>query len=303
MDDELFEKPGWLGGDAKGWSRYRALISTWTLLCFAGFLAVAADARSEGALKPPAPKELRKTLERCGAEAHFDVPALTPGQWVDVSRGKLVRFREPPKTPGGIQGVIALKWFDLPRDVVWIATQDPHFNAVSELSDLKLTESDVEPAQWYGFLDLPWPFRNRQWVIDVWDHHALARSTHGQCWEHVWELSKPLDLEAAWQAIDRGALPGVRPEKARKAIVVPVNHGAWLAMVPPGGGTLLVWHATSSVGGSVPDRLVVSNAFRGVGKLFGNLEQRARHKVRVHYRDGHAPILGGDGKPMPFYDD
>ena len=267
----------------------------------------ARGAEPRGAESPrPDRAVLAEALARFDAHAFLPLPELDTAELGALASGELIRLREPPTAVGMPQRVVGLRWLALPRPVVWLACQDPHFSAVDELTEFRLDDARQgkgpdggERAIWYGLIDLPWPFKNRQWVIEVWDNQSLVRATEGQGWEHIWRLD-PSHLPMALAAIERGEIPGITPQRAERAIVTPVNHGAWLA-IEVAGGTLLGWHATSSIGGSVSDRLVVSRAFHSLERLFWGVERRARRKVTRHYWDDHPPLRGGDGRPLPLY--
>ena len=253
------------------------------------------EARTIGARRAA----LAAALDRLDGKTYFSLPEITAVEVVQLADGDLVRRREPPAAPGEPQRVVALQWFDVSRSALWIACQDPHLRMDDSIENLRLSPSVEGHTVWYGLIDLPWPFKNRQWVIKVWDHLPLAEATAGESWEHVWQLDLS-QMPEALGAIQRGEAGSLTPSRAEKAVVTPVNHGAWV-LIDVDGGTLLIWHLTSSIGGSIPDRLVVSNAFHSVERLFRTLERLARRRVERHYRDDHPPLLGGDGKPIPTY--
>ena len=141
---------------------------------------------------------LAAALGRLEGKTYFDLPEITAAEIAELADGDLVRRREPPVAPGEPQRVVALQWFELPRSTLWIACQDPHLRMDDSIENLRLSPSAEGHTVWYGLIDLPWPFKNRQWVIEVWDHHPLAEATGGESWEHVWQL----DLSQLPEALD-----------------------------------------------------------------------------------------------------
>ena len=64
-------------------------------------------------------------------------------------------------------------------------------------------------------------------------------------------------------------------------------------------GTLILYHATATVGGYIPTDLMLSFLMRGLDDMFAGLERNASTKARTHYDSKHLPIYGGDGILIP----
>lgn len=244
-------------------------------------------------------QQLQQQLEIYRRQARFFVPPLEGSQLQELAAGELVRLRYRPD-PEGPHQAIGLQWVDLPRRDLWIASQDAHFGGIDQTLEYRLSSQGEQPTLWFGFVDLPWPLKNRRWVVEVWDNLDLAASPDLDAWEHGWQLA-PDAWTRAEELIRRGEIAGMTEERSSKALWTPVNRGAWLMIALPDGGTLLGFHATFEIGGSVPDRLVVANTLQGLEELFVGVVERARVLVRRHYSDVHQIILGGDGKPIPPY--
>ncbi len=238
-------------------------------------------------------------LQRYRQQARLALPRLQASHVQHLAVGELVRLRHRPESASPHQAV-GLQWVDLPRQDLWIAAQDAHFGGLDETLEFRLTQPGEKPTLWLGFIDLPWPLKNRRWVVEVWDNLELAALAGLDAWEHGWQLT-PDALPRAEQAIRQGLVPGMTEEIFAKAIWTPLNHGAWLMIAMPDGGTLVGFHATFEIGGSVPDRLVVANTLHGLERLFGMVVERARSQVKGHYSGDHQAILGGDGQPIPPY--
>jgi hypothetical protein len=244
----------------------------------------------------PGPAAVGDALAAYSRAAAFALPALSDEDLRRLDDGKVVRVRDHGG-PGAPQRVLGLLVVPMPREHLWLSALDPHFAAAPEITEVRLTPPGTWPNQWYQYLDLPRPFTDRHWVVDVWNHRPLALATGGRSWEHAWRLAMD-GPTLARQAPSAGRVPGVDGPRAQGAIYTPVNHGAWLAITLLDGRTLLGYHVTSVVGGSIPDRLVADWSLSTLGRVLRGVVDRAA-KVVAHYRGAHEPICGGDGQPIP----
>ncbi len=246
---------------------------------------------------PPTDAQLVDALEGFNAHAVFPLPTLDAQQRAELLSGEVLKLLLP-------QGddtlrVVGLMYSEEPRDRIWLACQDPHFASPGAATELRMTV-DGDRGVWYGILDLPRPFSDRHWVVDVWNNHALAAATDGDSWEHPWQLREDgAHLALPW--IEQGAVEGIDAEDFAQAIYTPVNHGAWLFIALPGGGSLAGYHATSVVGGNIPDRLVAEFVRRGLDDLLRRLERISSETVATHYTAAHEDLPGGDGQTLPRY--
>lgn len=211
-----------------------------------------------------------------------------------------MRIREvAPDDAGAPQRAVGLLLIDAQRDAVWVAMRDPHFGHAEELTEAPLSPTDQQPVLWYQYLDLPWPFADRHWVIEVWDSRAVAKASAGRDWEHWWDLpDRPVErtLEAA-----RLHPPPAPADDVERAIHTPVNEGAWLAISLPGGRTLTGYHVTTVIGGRIPDRLVSDYTMMTLSSVLKGVQERSR-TAAAHYDAHHSgaeALLGGDGEPIP----
>jgi hypothetical protein len=247
--------------------------------------------------RPPTEDELRGALAEFGGGAVHQLATLAPVQREALLSGEVVRFVDQPTGAGGIRRVTALMITDVPRAQMWLACQDPHYNADPSVHELRLSLQPPDDAVWMGLVDLPAPVSDRRWAVHSWNNHALASSTGGRAWEHPWELASP-DLADTRQRIEAGEAAGVSPEMFDEAVDTPVNHGAFVAIVLPGGHTIFGYHATFDPGGGLSDWLVARWAHAGLERGFRRYEARGRELIPDHYGEEHAPVYGGDGLPI-----
>jgi hypothetical protein len=232
---------------------------------------------------PPAP-ELAEAWERW--RAALDRGAVHPfrfeaREWEEVARGEVAKRRERLE---GTDRVLAMTWVDADLDTTWLATQDPHGGRVVD----GFVEEDLPgstPARRivYQRYDLPRPLSDRQWVIEVVNNVALIRATGGAFWERSWSLS-PL----------RGAVA-----ETPDATWLPVNEGGWF-LVRAGGGTILGYHVRTSIGGIVPDEVVLRWSFSTLDGMLERIAARVPF-VRVHYSGSHGPLPRADGTEIPRF--
>jgi hypothetical protein len=229
----------------------------------------------------PSAAELSATWEALQPQvaAHAVFPlSFTDDDWERVAQGKVARRRERLE---GADRVVGMIWVDADPPITWLSVQDPHGSVVGGMVDEELPGSTHSRRLLFQKIDLPWPLATRQWVIEVVNNHALAESTSGAYWERTWRLSD-----------ERGA-----KAEDPKAVWLPVNDGGW-AYVRAAGGTLLVYHVRSVVGGNVPDEMATHWSFTTLTGMLEGVRDRVPW-VRGHYDAGHSPIHTPDGAVLP----
>jgi hypothetical protein len=245
--------------------------------------------------------ELEAALARCQGAVH-PLPSLSAQQLSELAAGKVVRILKhgDPEQPSTAVGLALLS---ASRDALWIAAQDPHTKVDPSLTEFVMRTIEGDQALWYGYMDLPWPIKDRQWVVESRNTHTLAARSGGGCWEHTWQLV-PDGLGEARPLIAAGRAPGVTLEHLEQAIFTPVNHGSWHMAPVSGSKVLVAYQATSVVGGAIPDSLVVQLTMARLESVLRDLETRAHEWARVHYTEvslqkGHGSVFGGAGEPIP----
>lgn len=239
--------------------------------------------------------EIATALDRCSGAIH-PLPALSADQRAELAAGEVVRIvhHGDPEAPSTAIGIALL---DGGRDPLWIAAQDPHTVVDPSLTEFVVEDLGSDHAVWYGLFDLPWPLKDRQWVVESRNTHPLATSTGDGCWEHTWKLV-PNGLGRVRPFVERGDAKGVTLEALDTAVFTPVNEGGWL-MAPLADGRVLVsYQATSVVGGAIPDGLVLQLTMARLESVLRDLETRARTWSPTHYNGKHPSVPGGAGAPI-----
>ncbi len=241
--------------------------------------------------------EIAQALERCSEGAVFRLPVLDAAQGAELLEGGVVRVLSRSPDPDGPSTAVGIALLAGSHDALWLAFQDPHASVDGSLVEFTIEEAG-DRAVWYGHLDLPRPIRDRQWVVESRNNHSLATGTAGTCWEHYWTLV-PDALDRVRAHLAATDTPRVSIAQLDEAIYTPVNHGAWMLVSLPSGRTLLAYQATSVIGGSIPDWLVSQLTMSRLEGVLRGVEARARDWAPTHYVEGHLPVVGGDGLPLP----
>ncbi len=257
-------------------------------------LALAARADANGA------DALKTALAELDQHLTYAFPPLSSSQLNKLDKGKLVRFRVAPTDGHPLDEAVALEVVDLPRTAVWISTIDAHFVVKSGLTERRIRFTPDHGQLWMGLLDLPFPIDDRAWVVETHDNPTLVEATKGRAWERWWGLRKDCWSEVLALA-SAGKLDGPTRASLDKAILTPVNEGAWVFDELPDGRLLVGYHAATVVGGAIPTDILTRLVVSGLDELFTGTFDRARSVVPTHYVAGHEPIEGGDGRVLPYY--
>lgn len=235
------------------------------------------------AASAPDSAALREAWEahRPALETHAVHPfRFEPDIWETVALGRVAKRRD---RLDGTDRVIGVHWVSADIDTTWLAIHDPHGEAIEGTVYEVLPGSTTDKRFAYQRISLPWPLTSRQWVIEITNNLPLMAATSGRVWERSWRLSDR-----------RGA-----KSESKDALWLPVNEGGWF-LTSSAGGTLLVYHVRTSVGGVVPDEAAVRWAFSTLDRLLTGIAERTAW-VRTHYRGDHAPLPRMGDTPVPLF--
>lgn len=242
--------------------------------------------------------DLASAITACATQPVHPLPALSADQQQQLLAGQVVRIldRRGDDEPSAAVGIALLR---AERDALWIASQDPHTQVDPGLTEFVVEERGGDRALWYGHIDLPRPLRDRQWVVESGNNHAMATATSGRCWEHTWALEED-GLAQIRPMVEANSPRGITTTHLDESVYTPINRGSWF-MAPLGDGRVLVaYQAATVVAGVIPDWLVNQLAMARLEDVLRNLEERAHTWAKDHYASGHAPVYGGQGAPIPF---
>ena len=233
------------------------------------------------------------------SHARFLLPTLNSAQYASLKEGTVVTLLDKTD-PDDPQRAIGMLLSPVPAKQLWISCQDSHFSQQSSTTEKRLSLNTDRSAEWYGFMDMPWPFSDRHWLVNVSNNISMAAKTNDACWEHPWDLILG-EKSKIYSHLGKKPLANISKEMVDSAIYTPVNKGAW-GLIQIEDQNLLVYHATTVVGGSIPTDLVVKLVRTSLNDMLKNIETRALNEVPTHYTDEHSLILGGNGKNIPLFD-
>ena len=216
-----------------------------------------------------------------GQLARLPPPAPPEAVFSEAAAGRVGRMSLPGK------GVGAWGLLPVPRELAWLAmTDDRLADDVESLTEVRLRGAWTQPKLIYQRLDLPWPFADRHWVLDVANTTVLAQQTG--VWERAWTQ-------------DGDALAAVR-EKTDVALfdaaeTLPHNRGNWLLVPVDSGHTLAIYQVWTDLGGSIPPAAVEAWVRASLSDLYADLTVHAA-AVRARYGPGCDAQIGPDGKTI-----
>lgn len=203
--------------------------------------------------------------------------------WADVAAGR-VEVRRGAR-------VVGVGLLPVSRPAAWLSiTDDDPVGARAEgLFEARLSGAGAGPKTLYQHLDLPWPFADRHWAIDLRTNAALARR-EPRVWERAWTLDS--SALAAARSLD--------PARWDAAEAVPVNEGGWLLVEAGDAHTLAVYSVRADLGGGVPESAAAAYTSSTLDALFAQIARNAEDEAG-RYRGACRTQPGGDGAPMACF--
>ncbi len=191
--------------------------------------------------------------------------------------------------------IVGYRYFERPRLLIWLSALDIGQQHADRLTEHLMWADDGGDSLWYQFLELPWPIKNRHWVIRNRKNTSLTRATGGVAWEHAWRLEEG-GYGTAMTLLGDGAVDGLDTRDGRKAIYLPVNRGGWTMFELTGNRTLVAAHVSTVLGGWIPEGLVASLVSRHLDSILSGLEARSQ-TIHDRYDTGYV-IYTGDAQPI-----
>ena len=243
--------------------------------------------------------DLVAALTEFNRHSVYRIPVPTPEQRAALASGEILKVIQTSEDSHGARRAVGLLLTPAGRDEVWVSCQDAHFVQSEAIQEARVGSQSGHKL-WYGFLDLPRPFSDRHWVVEVWNNEALAGATENRAWEHAWRLV-PGGVAKAKDAVAAGKVKKTTVDMWESAIETPINEGAWLAVALPDGRTLFGYHAATHVGGNIPENLMLQYVKATLDTTLRTIEKRARNGIVAHYGAGHSGVEGGNGAAVtPF---
>lgn len=243
------------------------------------------------------PGTVDKLLTDYAIATGLDIADLPDDELAQLSKGKTIyRKLLNKQNPASTQlRIIGYRVISKPRENLWLAALAYDAGYSRRLTEHLVALHDRGGASWYQHVDMPWPLRNRHWLIRTRKNVDMANESEDRIWEHSWQL-----VDNADQAIDRllatTAIDGLDSDKARNAIRLPLNNGAWVMAHMDNDTTLVIMHATMDMGGVIPDGIVARYTRRQLAAALKKIERDA-DTARSRY-DSNYVIYRGNGSPI-----
>ena len=218
-----------------------------------------------GAGEPPS-KPLGDTipalLELYSKLGDFHLPDLSPAEATALVAGEsfVTVFDDPGSgraNDAGAMRVAGMQVVDAPRLLVWVSVLGESDELSGKVKRTVLANQPAGAYVTYQHLDLPWPFKDRQWVILSEKNLALADDTSGRIWEHRWSLV-PRSEDVLETAYAEGRISGVTRQNLDDSVYLAANRGAWILFDLGSQRTLVAAYLDVDLGGRFPGALVRS---------------------------------------------
>lgn len=217
------------------------------------------------------------------------VPELSAEDLARLRSGKTIGRRL--ESTGEVDGALGMAFMPLSTEAVWVGgLDDKHAQLAAGLTEVWLPGTNQERKILYQHLDVPAPFSDRHWVVQIRSNQALYAASEGQIWERYWDLD-PRPLSELMLELPEGAI-----ELDEDTLTTPVNRGRW-TIIPVEGGVFVLYEVHTDIGGPVPEELMVRFAMLSLDQFMGTL-QEVGTRAPEHYSGTHYIIRRPDNSPI-----
>ncbi len=242
-------------------------------------------------------EQIPKLLEQYSRQGDFQLPRLSVTELDTLAAGETVVavFRDPTVAPteqADTQRLVGWQVVSAPRLLVWLSILGGSEESSARLNHAVLMQRTAGAYVSYHHMDLPWPFKDRQWTLLCEQNLTLAEDSHDVIWEHRWSL-QPRDEALLESAYKRGLMPGLTRRALDDSVYLRANRGAWVLFDLGASGTLVAASMDIDFGGHIPD--TIARAF-GKHQLRTFLESLSALRGR-HYTE--TPVVH-DGRGLPI---
>lgn len=230
------------------------------------------------------------------------LPSLSDAQLVRIASGEaLVVVADSARDVEDVDtlGVVGIKVIHAPKLLVWLSMFDGQHEPHPRYTRATLSRDSDGSWVRYQHVNLPWPFRDRHWVIDASRNITLAGDTDGTIWEHRWRLHQE-GQSLTESAYADGRITGLRRRQLARSIYLPENRGAWTLLALDADTTVVVGHVSVDLGGLLPAGLVRRYSR---SQLSAGLDALAESSLVAHrLYDAEPPLYDGHGLPVSVAD-
>ena len=221
--------------------------------------------------------KIPRLLAQYSEQGDLRLPNLSPAELGTLATGTplVMLYRDPTAEPGDkvhAMGVVGWQIVKAPRLLVWLSLLGSREDSSARRQHVVLTRRPAGAYVSYHHIDLPWPFKDRHWLLLCEKNSSLANESHDDIWEHRWSLL-PLDDSQLEAAYDTRAVPGLTRKAFDDSVYLTANQGAWIVFDLGAEGTLVAASMDIDLGGRVPDALVQSFAKHQMREFFDLLNR------------------------------
>jgi len=265
----------------------------------ASLTAIALLAFGDAGAGEPPPEPLADAipalLELYSKLGDFHLPDLSPAEANALLAGEsfVTVFDDPGSghaNDAGAMRVAGMQVVDAPRLLVWVSVLGESDQLSGKVKRTLLANKPAGAYVTYQHMDLPWPFKDRQWVILSEKNLALADKTGGRIWEHRWSLV-PRGEDVLEIAHTEERISGVTRQQLDDSVYLAANRGAWILFDLGHERTLVATYLDVDLGGRFPGALVRSFTKRQLKselqalKALSGADSTYNEQPMVH--DGH----------------
>ena len=216
--------------------------------------------------------KIPRLLAQYSEQGDLRLPNLSPAELETLAAGTplVTLYRDPTAEPGDkvhAMSVVGWQLVKAPRLLVWLSLLSGREDSSARRQHVVLTRRPAGAYVSYHHIDLPWPFKDRHWLLLCEKNLSLANDSHDDIWEHRWSLL-PLDDSQLEAAYDTRAVPGLTRKAFDDSVYLTANQGAWIVFDLGAEGTLVAASMDIDLGGRVPDALVQSFAKHQMREFF-----------------------------------
>lgn len=239
-------------------------------------------------------------LEQVSANGGAAPPALSTDELGLLRAGEPV-IKVPMETDGDAGeeisefAIFGLQVVEAPRLLVWLTVMGAASEPDTRLTRAYLSRLSQGSYVRYQHINLPWPIRDRHWVILCEKNLELADSSNGLIWQHRWALHEH-GPELLLDARTQGKIEGLSRQDLEKSVYLPANRGAWTIADLGGERTLVIGYFDAALGGLLP-KILVRKFTRYQMRAGLKLIQDLTDRVHLDY-DGAPRIHDGHGQPV-----
>ena len=216
--------------------------------------------------------KIPRLLAQYSEQGDLRLPNLSLAELETLAAGTplVTLYRDPTAEPGDkvhAMGVVGWQIVKAPRLLVWLSLLGSREDSSARRQHVVLTRRPAGAYVSYHHIDLPWPFKDRHWLLLCEKNLSLANESHDDIWEHRWSLL-PLDDSQLEAAYDTRAVPGLTRKAFDDSVYLTANQGAWIVFDLGAEGTLVAASMDIDLGGRFPDTLVQSFAKHQMREFF-----------------------------------